>query len=62
MRLTSWVFHVGTAGATGEIYARRPLSPGFLHLLHVTRALGFLLPSVEVLIQEGELLLVVMRV
>lgn len=42
--LSSWVFHVGTAGATGEIYVRQPLSPGFLHLLHVTRSLGFNCP------------------
>lgn len=38
---------------------RRPLSPGFLHLLRVTRPPVFLLPSIEVLTQEGGLLLVV---
>lgn len=39
-RLTSWVFRVASAGAIAEIYVRRPLSPGSLHLLPVTRAPG----------------------
>lgn len=62
MRLTSWVFHVGTAGAPGEIYA----SPAPLTRLPAPAAChpspGLLLPSVEVLTQEGGLLPVVMRV
>lgn len=68
MRLTSWVFHVGTAGAPGEIYA----PPAPLTRLPAPAAChpspGLLLPSVEVLTQEGGLppllllLLVVMSV
>lgn len=60
-RLTSWVFRVASAGAIAEIYVRRPLSPGSLHLLHVTRAPGLLRPFAEVLTQETDLLLLLMR-
>lgn len=59
-RLTSWVFHVASAGAIAEIYVRRPLSPGSLHLLHVTRAPGLLRPFAEVLTQEMDLLLLLL--
>lgn len=59
-RLTSWVFRVASAGAIAEIYVRRPLSPGSLHLLHVTRAPGLLRPSAEVLTQETDLLLLLL--
>lgn len=62
MRLTSWVFHVGTAGAPGEIYAlpaplTRLPAPAACH-----PSPGLLLPSVEVLIQEGGLLLLLLPV
>ncbi|TKS87735.1 Phospholipid-transporting ATPase IB [Collichthys lucidus] len=60
MRLTSWVFHVGTAGAPGEIYA----PPAPLTRLPAPAAChpspGLLLPSVEVLTQEGGLLLLLL--
>lgn len=61
MRLSSWVFLVDTAGAPGEIYTpAAPLTrlpaPAACHPSH-----GLLLPSAEVLTQEGGLLLLVRR-
>jgi len=62
MRLTSWVFQIGTVGAQGEIYA----SPAPLTRLPAPAACHpsprYILPSVEVLTQEGGLLLLVMRI
>lgn len=62
LKHTSWVFHIGAAEAPGEIYAppaplTRLPAPAVCH-----PSPGLLLPSLEVLTQEGGLLMAAMGV